>query len=483
MRPYVRDYLGDFLGGAIERKSERDIDRAFAALVEQASSKAGVRVTVNTIFGVAAAFACLRVLSEGVAQLPFKLYREDDNEEKSVARKHPLYRVIYRRPNDWQTSFEWRETMMLHARLAKGSFNFISRAGDGRVLELIPLIPDQVKPQRDDRTGIVTFELQIPGGGQRIVPRDAMMVFRGPSWDGVTGMEVFRVCREIFGLAQAEDEAVARFHANGARAGGILSTDETLDEEALARIKRNIQLNNEGPQNAGKFLILDLGFKYFQTAMTGTDAQTLESRRMQVEEIARIMGVYPQMIGHSDKTSTYASAEQFSRDHVTYTLNPWCIRLEQVIARDLLTEEENEQGYFAKLLTDGLLRGDAKARAEYYTSGIVNGWLTRNEARRREDLNQLPGLDQPLVPANMLLADQVGALKKLAAPMTAADQKKAAALIALDILGRPASAALEEKIGRVLAARNEGRLKQARGLIDEVLVELEAEDGEEARAA
>ncbi len=374
--------------------------------------------------------------------------------------------------------------MMMHARLTKGSFNYISRASDGRVLELVPLIPEQVIPLRDLRTGVVSYDLIDPDGKRRSVPRSSIMCLRGPSWDTVQGVEVIRVCREIFGLTLAVDESVARLHANGTRPSGVLSTETGLDDEALARIKRNIQQKNEGPQNAGRLMVLDLGFKYFQTSMSGIDAQTLESRRFQIEEVARVMGVYPQMIGHSDKTSTYASAEQFSRDHVTYTLNQWCVRLEQVIARDLLTDEENDQGYFAKLSTDGLLRGDSKARAELYASGIVNGWMTRNEARRKEDLDPLPGLDQPLVPANMLSADQIKALKTLSGPMTQADQKQAAAVIALEILGRPPTPEFEAKIGRVLASRNEGRLKQARDLIDEVLDEVaeEAPDGEDAAA-
>jgi HK97 family phage portal protein len=476
------NYLREFLGGPrvdLERKSLQDIDRAFAALVEQAATKAGVRVTVNSVFGIAAAFACLRVLSEGFAQVPLKLYRETEKGTKEVAKKHPLHRLLSRRPNDWQTSFEWRETMMLHARLTKGSFNYISRTSepdprDRRILELIPLVPDQVKPIRDDQN-VVKYELSDSKGPVRVVPRETLMCFRGPSWDGVQGLEVVRVCREILGLSLAVDAAVSRLQANATRPSGVLSTDAVLDEEALGRIKRNIQVNNEGAENTGRLMILDLGFKYFQTAMTGVDAQTLEHRKVQTEDIARIFGVYPQMIGHADKTSTHASAEQFSRDHVIYTLRPWYERFQQVVARDLLTEEELDAGYFAKLHPEGLMAGDSKARAEFYASGIVNGWLTRNEARVYEDKDPLPGLDDPLVPLNMGTQSQRDALLKGIGKL---DQKALARALA-EQLGVPA---LEAKIGRVLSARNEGKLQQARDLLDEVLAQVAVDQDGKAAA-
>lgn len=377
----------------------------WSALLGANTSKAGVNVNIDSALRVAAVFACVRVLSEGVAQLPFKLIREDADETKTLAKDHPLYPILFRRPNDWQTSMEWRETLVTHAALTHGGFNFINRGVDGRVLELIPLLPQNVKV-RQAADWTVTYEVSDREGQVGTFGHDRILHLRGPSWLSYDGLDVLQTARDALGLAIAQDESLSRLHSNGARPSGLLSTDTKLDPKVLDRIKQQWQDTYSGLRNASKTLVLDGGWKYSAMAISPADAQSVESRKHQLEEVARFFRVFPQMIGHADKTSTYASAEQFFIAHVIHSLGPWIERLEQAVSRDLLTDAEVRSGLYPKLMVAGLLRGDSAARSLYYKNGILDGWMTRNEARRLEDLNPLDGLDEPLQPLNMVPAGQ-----------------------------------------------------------------------------
>lgn len=426
--------------------------------------KSGVAVNVDSALRTSTVFACMRVLAEGVAQLPLKLYQESDDGAKTLARRHPLYTKLWRKPNDFQTSFEWRETMMMHAVLTHGGFSIISRNSIGEVLEFLPVLPAQVKViQGSDYS--VQYEVYDKAGKITTLPKSSMLHLKGPSWNGFSGLETVTLGREAIGLAIATEESQARLHSNGVRPSGILSTDAKLGPEQYDRIKKTSQEGYSALQNAFKLMVLDGGWKFSQIALSPADAQTHESRKHQIEEVCRFMRVFPQMIGYGDKTSTYASAEQFFMAHVTHSLMPWIERFEQVLAVQLLSDKELDQGYFPKFNVGALLRGDAASRAAYYASGIVNGWLVRNEARRLEDLDPLPGLDDPLVPLNM------GAKGKDDPAQAPIDQKALARGIAEE-LGAPH---LEEKIGRVLSLRNEKKLKEARDLIAEVLAQVDAQ--------
>lgn len=372
------------------------------ALFGDIGSKSGVRVNTDTALRVSAAFACGRVLAEDVAKLPFRVYREQRGGRREPATDHPLYWLLYRRPNDWQTAFEFRETMMFHALFAKGGFAYISRSSDGRILELLPILPGSITiRQQPPPSREVVYEVADKGGVIARFARADILHVRGPSWDTVQAMQLVDLAREVLGLSIAIEESQARLHANGARPSGILTTDKTLTQQARARLKEMFAEGYQGVMNAGKVPVLDDGLKFMASVMTGVDAQTLESRRHQVEEVCRMFRVYPQKIGYTQGTTAYASVEQFFIAHAVDTVSPWAERWEQAVERDCLTRDEVQAGVFVKMSLQALMRGDNASRAAFYKSGINDGWMTRNEARALEDVNPIDGLDTPLMPLNM----------------------------------------------------------------------------------
>lgn len=389
-------FFGSLLG-APEKKVSDASALTFTELFGSPSSKAGVRVDEATALRIGTVFACCRVICEDLAKIPLKLMLERDDGSKEPAKQHSLYRILYRRPNEWQSSYEWRVTMLLHALLKKGGYSFINRSSTGEILELIPLLPGNVRPFQD-KARRVWYEVK---GVDKPLAREQVHAIHGLSWDGVTGLEVVSYGAEAVGLAAAIEETQSRMHGQGARPGGILTTSATLGEKQVENIKKQFAEGYSGVQNAFKTLLLDNGLDFKPWTVNGVDGQHLETRRHQIEEICRFFRVFPSMIGYSDKATTYASAEAFFTAHVVHTLMPWVTNWEQAILRDLLTEDEVESGLAAKFQVQALLRGDAKSRGEFYSSGITNGWMSRNEARRLEDLNPLPGLDKMLTPMNM----------------------------------------------------------------------------------
>jgi HK97 family phage portal protein len=391
----MSDFLTSLIGPS-ETKSV-GLDELWRAFSGGIASKAGPAISWKTALRVSAAFSCGRVLAEGIAQIPIKLMRENDT-GSAAAREHPLYRVLARRPNDWMTPFELRETMMYHACFSKGGYCVINRVG-GKVRELIPVLPNRVRPEQDDDASL-QFWITMPDGVERPFPSKSIFRLHGPSWDGVEGLDVTDLAREALGLALATEETHSRFHKNGAKAAGIVSLDGELKKEGRDALKKAFQEGATG-SNSFKTLILDQGAKFSTMSMTGVDSQHLETRRMQIEEVCRFWRVFPQMAGYADKTATFASAEQFFIAHVVHSLTPWMERYEQVADRDLLTQQEMDEGYFVKLFAQGLLRGDAKSRAEYYTKMFSIGGLNPNEIRALEDQNPYEGGEKYFVPANM----------------------------------------------------------------------------------
>jgi HK97 family phage portal protein len=392
-----------FFGSLLGREESKVADASaltWSALFGGPRSKTGLSVTESNALRVAVVWACCRVICEDVGKLPLKLIQENDDGSKVVAKQRPLHRILSRRPNEWQTSMEWRMTMLLHALLKKGGYSFINRSVTGEILELVPLMPGNVTPKQDSARRVF-YEVRDGNGVITALAREQVHAIHGLSWDGLSALEVVQHGAEAIGLAMATEESQARLHGQGARPGGVISTDKTLTKDQVDRLKSQFADNYSGLENAFKTLLLDNGLKFDPWAMTGVDSQHLETRRHQVEEVCRFFRVFPSMIGYSDKATTYASAEAFFTAHVVHTLMPWVTLWEQAIARDLLTEEEQDAGLAPKFFLQGLLRGDAASRAEFYTSGITNGWMTRNEARRLEDMNPLPGLDTVLTPLNM----------------------------------------------------------------------------------
>lgn len=375
-----------------------------------AASKSGKSVTVSNALKVAAVLACVRVISEGIAQVPFKLLRVNGR-DKLEARDHPLWGILHRKPNDVTTSFGFRETLAIHTALTGNGFAFINRNYRGEVLELINIEPGAVTIKAPDVMGVRPgYEIKGRNGASQLFPAPAILHIQGPSWDGVAGMEVVKLAREAIGLAMATEEAHSRLHSNGARPGGLLSVEGTLGAEQFGKLKKWIEDNYQGSENAWKTMILDRSAKFLPMAMSGVDSQHLETRRFQIEEVCRVMRVMPIMVCSQDKSSTYAGAEQNFLAHVVHTLGPWFERIEQAIDCQLLTDAERRAGYYCKLEEKGLLRGALKDTAEYLYKLTGIGIMSRNEARELLDLNPVDGLDEPLTPIN--LSAELAALQK-----------------------------------------------------------------------
>lgn len=364
----------------------------FRLLYGWMATKSGASVSHKSALEVSVVLACARVISEGIAQVPFKLYRSE-GDKVLPAVDHPLYTILHRRPNSWMTSFDLRETMALHAVLTGDAVAFVNRVR-GEVKEIIPFAPANVtiKQENDYR---MTYRLQAPNGQSQDFPQEAIWHWRGPSWDGVCGMDVVKLARESIGLAMATEESQARMTKSGASMSGLYSVEEKLNSDQYKALREFIDKNFDGPQNVGRTKLLDRGAKYTPTSMTAVDAQLLETRKQQVEEICRAFRVMPIMVGYSDKAATYASAEQMFLAHVVHTLAPWYTRIEQSGECQLLSERERDQNYFIKFNAAGLMRGSHKDRAEYYAkalgAGGAPGWMTQDEIRGLEELNPMGG--------------------------------------------------------------------------------------------
>ncbi|NQW50603.1 MAG: phage portal protein [Rhodospirillales bacterium] len=397
------------LASSLRRRELKATDAgnlSWAALFGQQNSRAGVSVNVDSALKVSTVFACLRVLADGIAQVPLKVYREKADGSKELAKDHPAYRLLSRRPNEWMTSFEFRQVMMFHAVLLGNGCAYIGRIR-GVPRELIPLVPGSYTiEQAADYT--LTYRVTDLAGRTTVLPREDVFHLRGPSWTGTAGLDALQVAREAVGLAIATEQTHAALHANGTQPGGVLSVKGSLDDAARARLKEAWAQYQGGLQNRFKTAVLDMDSTWTPLAMKGVDSEHLDTRRFQIEEICRDLKVFPQMVGYADKTATFASAEAFFLAHVIHTLAPWIENWEQSLARDLFPYEDD---IVAKFSLQGLLRGDNTARANFYASGITNGWLTRNEARRFEDLNPIDGLEEPLLPLNMATQAERSALQ------------------------------------------------------------------------
>lgn len=374
-------------------------------------SKSGQSVNVTTALKVSTVFACVRVIAEGVAQVPLKVFLEDGR-DRNPAKDHPLYDLLHRQPNDIATSFAFRETLVLHAALTGKGFAFVNRGAGGKILELVNIDPGAVTVLTSDVMGErPIYRVQGKNGSKRDFPAESIFVLNGPSWDGITGMDILKMAREAVGLAMATEVAHSKMHSNGARPGGLLSVDGTLNPDQYKTLRKWIDENHTGTENAWKTMIMDKAAKFTQMGMTGVDAQHLETRKHQIEEVCRYFRMMPIMIGYSDKAATYASAEQMFLAHVVHCLSPWYERIEQAMDCQLLTKAERQAGHYIKFVIAGLLRGALKDTAEYLYKLVSIGIMTRNEARDKLELNPLADMDKPLTPINLTDSPDAGGSK------------------------------------------------------------------------
>jgi len=370
-----------------------------AKVITGAVSNSGTTVNSETAMRLSAVYACVRVLAESVAQLPLVYYERSGN-RKDRATGQRLYSLLHDAPNSFQTSFEWRETKMAHLCLKGRAYSFINRSVTGEILELLPMMPDKVElTQNKDYSLSYVFT----DADNNKIPLRQDQVFRltGMSFDGVNGISPIAYQRESLGISLATDQHTARSFKNGAKMSGILKHPTTFKDKEVAKRVQESWDNRASGENAFLTPVLEDGMDWIPVSMSNKDAQYIESRKFNVEDIARIFRVPPHKIGHLDR-STNNNIEHQGLEFVTDSLMPWLVRWEQSITRDLLLPKQKTR-FFAEFLVDAIMRGDSESRAKFYTALWTLGALSPNEIRAKENMNprEDEGGNEYVKPLNM----------------------------------------------------------------------------------
>lgn len=410
----MRGIFGSLADG-LERKSGADATTygppdIWLDLFGSRTTKSGIPITYKRALEVTTALRCGQITAEGICSIPWKLYQRTTVKgrvERVERRDHDLWDLMSTGPNEWQTSFEFRETIGLHLAFCRNAYVFLNRVR-GRIVEMIPFEPGNVTVSRD-RNWKLTYKVCGPDGSSETFPSSVIWHIRGMSWNSWMGLEVIDLAREALGLALATEESHARLHDKAVRPSGVLAVEGNLDDTQYLRWRKWVDAYYSGRENAGKALILDRSAKWQSQQMTGVDAQHIQTRGFQIEEICRGFGILPIMVGYTgDKGATYASAEQMFIAHNTWHTRPWHRRLESSADKWLLTKEERGDGLYTGFVDSELVRGDMKTRFESYKSGVDAGWMLPEEPRAFEDMPYVEGLDRPRMPANYVVVGKDG---------------------------------------------------------------------------
>jgi HK97 family phage portal protein len=373
----------------------------------------GKPVNEHTAMQMTAVYSCVRILAEAVAGLPLHLYKYTESGGKEKAISHPLYFLLHDEPNPEMSSFVFRETLMTHLLLWGNAYAQIIRNGKGEVIALYPLMPNRMSVDRDSSGSLyysyTRYSDEAPtmnGVTVTLRPSDVFHI-PGLGFDGLVGYSPIAMAKNAIGMAIACEEYGAKFFANGAAPGGVLEHPGTIKDPQKVRDSWNAAY--QGSSNSHRVAVLEEGMKYQPIGISPEQAQFLETRKFQINEIARIFRVPPHMVGDLEKSS-FSNIEQQSLEFVKYTLDPWVIRWEQAISRALLRQDEKKL-YFAKFNVDGLLRGDYVSRMNGYATARQNGWMSANDIRELENLDRIPpelGGDLYLINGNMTKLKDAG---------------------------------------------------------------------------
>jgi HK97 family phage portal protein len=351
------------------------------------TSGAGKSVTVSTAMQMSTVYACVRVIAETIASLPLHVYEVTDKGNMK-ATEHPLYRLLHDAPNAEMTSFIMRETMLSHVLLWGNAYVQIIRSGRNHIAGLYPLMPDHMEVDRD-AAGNLTYTYTTTEGRTVRLSSDDVLHISGLGFDGIMGYSPIALERNAIGLGLAAEEYGGKFFANGARPSGVLTHPNTVKDPKRLRESWNAAYG--GSANANKVCILEEGMTYAPISIPNSEAQFLETRKFQVEEICRIFRVPPHLVCNLDR-ATFSNIEHSSIDFAVHTIRPWLVRIEQAMNRALFSE--NEKGrFYAQFNIDGLMRGDYKSRMEGYAIARQNGWMSSNDIRELENLNPLSDED------------------------------------------------------------------------------------------
>lgn len=387
-------------------------------------SGSGVTVTETNALQSMAVLACVRMLSETIASLPLHTYRRLPK-GKERATTLPIYSVLHDLANEEMTSFDWREAQMANLLLRGNAYSYIDWSQRGTVRGLWPLRSDQVTVERKS-DGLLWYRWQPQSAPVIEFPRWQILHTHFLSLDGVVGLSPIGMARESIGLGIAAEGFGARFFGNDTTTGVVLEHPKTLSDAAQKRLVAQFEGRHKGFTRAHRVAVFEEGMKASRIGIPPEDAQFLETRKFQVTEIARLYRVPPHMIADLDR-ATFSNIEHQGIDFVVHSLRPWLVRLEQAMARDLLSESERSTYYF-EFLVDGLLRGDTQSRYSAYAVGRQWGWLSADEVRERENMNPLPDGkgEEYLNPLNMIPAGVTNPALAKVPPSSAPDAKRSA---------------------------------------------------------
>lgn len=386
------------------------LDMRLGAFLAGGPTYSGKVVSVDSAIQLDTVWACTRLISDTIGAMPLKLYvRQGDGSSSILARNHPLYRILYSSPNADMTAMEFWSAMVACLMLWGNAFaQVIWSDGEGprRVLALNPLRPDRMTVQRDSSTGMLIYTY-VYQGQTLTLTEDSIFHIKGYCTDGMMGVSPISAGRQQMGSAMAAEEAAGRMFANGLMSQTYIKSPDWVPEEQEERVKQILR-DYSGAVNAGKTPLLEGGWSVETIGMKPEDMQLLQTRGFNVETLCRWFGVAPVMIGRMEKSTAWGSGlEQMNLWFLTYTLQPWLVRIEQAITRCLLQPAEKEV-YFAQHNVDALLRADSQGRAQLEASQVQNGIKTRNEIRAKEGDPPLPGGDILTVQAQFIPLADVG---------------------------------------------------------------------------
>jgi HK97 family phage portal protein len=370
-------------------------------------SDIGIRVNADVAMRLNAVYACVRVIAEDIASLPFFVYRRNSRGGKDRAPDNPLYDLLHSQPNPVQTSFEWREMMMGHLELRGNAYSRIYAGSRGAVDVLWPLHPDRIICRWHTKyKNRVQYEYYPLGGQMEIIEPEEMLHFRLMSFDMICGMKPVDQQREAIGLGLAAQTYATKLFSNGALPSGTLETDEHMSDESFERLNKDIAEKRTGLSNAQKPWILEGGMKWHQLGLTNEQAQFLQSRQYTRSEIAGMFRLSAHKI--NDLThATFSNIENLNISHVIDAVRPRCVRVEQACDRDLIL---NKATYFTQFVLDGMMRGDAISRSTALQIQRRNGVINADEWRDIENMNPLPnGAGQRyIIESNMQFLSESG---------------------------------------------------------------------------
>ena len=392
----------------------RDNVRDSGTLFVFGRANSGEQVDEKSAMQIATVYACVRLLADSVAQLPLHLYKMVGEDGQEKAREHPLYNILYRQPNPEMTDFSFKEVLMTHLLLWGNAYVQIIRDGKNNVLGLYPLLPENVEIDRDAKGNLYyiyhAYTDEVPGENNKDITfrRDEILHIPGLGFNGLVGFSPIAMMKNSLGTNIAVEKYGSSFFKNGAQPSGVLEHPGVLKDPQ--KIRDNWSSVYGGPNNAHKVAVLEENMHYKPISLPPEDSQFLSTREFGVEEICRIFRVPPHMV-QDLKRATYSNIEHQSIDFVVHTLDPWLIRIEKAIIKDVLLDEEKD-AFFPKFNVDGLLRGDIESRMRAYGTGISNGFFSPNDARRKENMPLIPaeeGGDYYFVNGSFVRLRDVGA--------------------------------------------------------------------------